>query len=102
MRLYQIKNIIFMGGVADCGQVAKIIKDSEFKGKVVNVYSSKDQVLQKFLPLSQNQSNPLGLTELYCYNTTNIDLSDDNIGHTNYEENHLLIVKKILKKIEMQ
>ena len=67
------------------------------KGKIVNCYSNKDEVLKKyFCPCELTQ--PIGLEEIKINNVVNIDLSDLNMGHLDYKDRIDEIMQRIKTK----
>lgn len=93
-----MKSVIFMGGVADSDEVFSILCHHSFKGKVINIFSTVDEVIKKIFLCTNKSRKPIGLNRISHSSVINIDITDQNIGHMDYERNH----HKLLKLIEKQ
>jgi len=84
-----VQNVVFMGGAVDFKKSKKWgqIFSTLVAGKVVNIYSEKDFVLQRLYKAAKPLNEPIGIRKLEilsCGKIDNYDLTDKNIGHLDY------------------
>ena len=97
---FKINNVVFLAGATPMiynTEKWSNIFSNVVKGKIVNCYSNKDEVLKKyFCPCELSQ--PIGLEEIKINNVVNIDLSDLNMGHLDYKDRIDEIMQRIKTK----
>lgn len=98
-----IQNVVFMGGAVDFRKQLKWGKifQTLVAGKVVNVYTPKDEILKKCYAFAQPQNSPIGLRKLEfknCNKVINYDSTDKLDGHLDYRNK----MDKIMENINFE
>ena len=97
---FKINNVVFLAGATPMSNNTekwRNILSNTVKGKIVNCYSSKDEVLKNcFCPCELTQ--PIGLQEIKIDSVFNVDLSELNMGHLDYKDRIDEIMERIKKK----
>lgn len=97
---FKINNVVFLAGATPMTYNTEKwynIFSNVVEGKIVNCYSTKDEVLKNcFCPCELSQ--PIGLQEINIKNVINIDFSDLNMGHLDYKNRIDEIMERIKSK----
>lgn len=99
--LHMINKVYFMGGVADKGEIEKLLQTTKASLNIVNLHSDCDSALKYLLKICKPAINPIGvypIEEVPGHLILNQDCSSVVGGHLAYRDNMKLLAKLLNMK----